>query len=107
LSWFLLLGLALVASFQQSSSITLTLKVNHTVVLTWTASTGTDVAGYNIYRGTKSGGPYVKIGTDNALDFTDAVVTSGSTYFYVVTAFDSSGNESANSNEASAVIPNP
>jgi hypothetical protein len=34
----------------------------HIVNLSWTASTST-VSGYNIYRGTVSGGPYVKINT--------------------------------------------
>lgn len=33
----------------------------HTVALTWTASTSGSVSGYNIYRGTKLGGPYAKI----------------------------------------------
>jgi hypothetical protein len=30
---------------------------------------------------------------------------NGTTYFYVATAVDSTGNESVNSNEASAAIP--
>jgi len=34
-------------------------------------------------------------------------VVSGSQYFYVTTAVDASGTESAFSNEASATIPNP
>jgi hypothetical protein len=32
----------------------------HITALTWNASTST-VVGYNIYRGTSSGGPYVKL----------------------------------------------
>jgi len=39
----------------------------HITNLTWTASVvpvgGTTIAGYNVYRGTVSGGPYVKIST--------------------------------------------
>jgi hypothetical protein len=44
----------------------------HSVGLTWTASTST-VVGYNIYRGTTSGGPYVKVNTTTvvATNFTD------------------------------------
>src|SRR5580698_6997371 len=34
---------------------------NHTVGLSWTASTSQNVVGYNIYRGNQSGGPYAKI----------------------------------------------
>ena len=35
------------------------------------------------------------------------VAKAGSAYFYVVTAVDSSGNESAFSNQVQAVIPTP
>lgn len=78
----------------------------HTVGLTWTASTSV-VVGYNVYRGSVTGGPYQKVNTalQSASGFTDSGVSSGQTYFYVVTAVDGSGNESAFSNEASAVIP--
>jgi hypothetical protein len=80
--------------------------VQHSVTLSWTASTST-VAGYNVYRGTTSGGPYVKINSSlvTTLGYSDTTVQSGTTYFYVVTSVDSSGNESPDSNEASAPIP--
>jgi len=49
------------------------------------------VAGYNVYRGTVSGGPYTKINSSlvAALDYIDSTVQSGTTYFYVTTAIDS------------------
>ena len=80
--------------------------VQHTVSLSWTASTST-VSGYNVYRSTTSGSGYVKINTSlvSGLAYTDANVTSGTTYFYVTTAVDSTGLESAFSNQATAVIP--
>jgi hypothetical protein len=80
--------------------------IQHWVDLTWNASTST-VAEYNVYRGTVSGGPYTKINSAlvTALTYTDSNVVSGATYFYVVTAVDSGGNESAFSNEALAIIP--
>jgi len=37
--------------------------------------------------------------------FTDSSIQSGKTYFYVTTAVDGSGNESANSNQAQVAIP--
>ena len=37
--------------------------------------------------------------------YDDSGVQSGATYYYVSTAVDASNNESAYSNEASAVIP--
>jgi hypothetical protein len=80
--------------------------VQHSVALSWNASTST-IAGYNVYRGTVSGGPYTKINSSlvAVLDYTDSTVQSGTTYFYVTTAVDSSGNESVFSNEVSATIP--
>jgi fibronectin type 3 domain-containing protein len=67
------------------------------------------VIGYNVYRGTTSGGPYTKIvsAPQAGTTYTDSAVQSGWTYFYVVTAVDSNGNESSYSNEATAVIPTP
>jgi fibronectin type 3 domain-containing protein len=70
------------------------------------ASTST-VVGYNIYRGSVSGGPYALLNSapNSSLSFTDSAVVSGQTYFYVVTAVDASGTESVVSNEVSAIIP--
>jgi HYDIN/CFA65/VesB family protein/centrosomal CEP192-like protein/ASPM-SPD-2-Hydin domain-containing protein len=80
----------------------------HSVSLAWTASTST-VAGYNVYRGTQSGGPYAIINgsTETSTTYTDNSVQGGQTYYYVVTALDGSGNESVNSNQAQAVVPSP
>lgn len=77
---------------------------SHSVVLSWTASTTTDVTAYSIYRGTASGGPYTKLATFQGLRYTDIGVVPGTTYYYVATATDPSG-ESAFSNEASGLIP--
>ena len=80
----------------------------HTVSLSWVASTST-VVGYNVYRGTQSGGPYAVLNSaaDASTTYTDSTVQAGQTYYYVVTAVDSSGNESVNSNQAQAVVPTP
>jgi len=81
----------------------------HSVALGWNTSTSSGVVGYNIYRGTVSGGPYTRI--NSALDSTpydtDSSVQAGSTYYYVVTAVESSGAESTYSNQAQAAIPAP
>lgn len=82
--------------------------VTHSVTLSWTPSTSV-VVGYNVYRGTQSGGPYTKLNSSPVpgATYTDSTVQSGSTYFYVATAVDSNNVESVHSNEASAVIPIP
>ena len=67
------------------------------------------VSGYNVYRGTVSGGSYTKINTtlEAATNYVDNTVQSGTTYFYVVTSVDSSGVESAFSNQVTVVVPTP
>jgi len=89
-----------------SINFTATPQVTHTVALSWNASTST-VSGYNVYRSIVSGSSYVKINPslNTGLSLTDATVQNGITYYYVTTAVDASGNESAFSNEAPAVIP--
>ncbi|MBZ5615670.1 MAG: choice-of-anchor D domain-containing protein [Acidobacteriia bacterium] len=81
---------------------------SHSTSLSWTDS-NSGISGYNVYRGTVSGGPYAKI--NSALDpnavYTDNSVQAGQTYYYVTTAVDSTGAESGYSNEAQAVIPTP
>ena len=91
----------------QSMTGTGTAPTQHTVDLTWDASA--NAVGYNIYRGTVSGGPYTMINTslDGTNAYTDSTVVSGQTYYYVATAVDGSSNESGYSNQAQAVIPNP
>jgi hypothetical protein len=80
--------------------------IAHWVDLSWNASTSV-VVGYNIYRGTTSGGPYTKLNSSQVLltTYTDSTVQSGLTYYYVTTAVDSGGTESIYSNEVQAVIP--
>jgi hypothetical protein len=80
--------------------------VQHTASLGWTASTSTVIA-YNVYRGIQTGGPYAQIGSANGTNYADSTVQSGQTYFYVVTAVDSSGHESVFSNQVQAVVPTP
>jgi len=91
----------------QTMTGTGTAPTQHTVDLTWDASA--NAVGYNIYRGTVSGGPYTMINTslDGTIVYTDSTVVSGQTYYYVATAVDSESQESGYSNQTTAVIPNP
>lgn len=82
--------------------------VQHTVALSWMASTSS-VIGYRVYRSETAGGSYSPLnGTAlTAVTYTDSTVASGTTYYYVVTAVDSAGTESLYSNQVTAVIPTP
>ena len=83
--------------------------IQHTVDLSWIASTSTSISGYNVYRSTSGTGPYTKVNSalDASLTFSDGTVQSGQTYYYVTTAVNSSGQESGYSNQVQAVIPMP
>ena len=80
---------------------------SHSVTLSWAPSSSPDVAGYYVYRGMTAKGPFEKLNSDPTRDttYTDTAVVSGTTYYYVVTAVDSSGNESGYSNVAEATVP--
>jgi fibronectin type 3 domain-containing protein len=62
------------------------------VVLTWWGSA--TATSYQIQRATSSGGPYATIGSvaEPALNFTDANVINGASYFYKVVAVTPGGN---------------
>jgi uncharacterized protein YjdB len=89
-----------------SAGVTITQPVVHYVNLAWTASSS-PVAGYNVYRGAQSTGPFTKLNSplETATVYTDNAVNSGQTYYYATTAVDSTGLESSYSNVAQAVIP--
>ena len=75
--------------------------------LQWDANTEPDLAEYGIYRSTSSGGPYVNVDNDDATTYADGGLVNGSTYYYVVTALDNSGNESTYSNEIAVTPSDP
>jgi acid phosphatase type 7 len=70
--------------------------------LAWTQSSSPGVTQNSIYRSTSSGGPFALVATISAAtSYNNSGLTSGTTYYYFVTAVTSAG-ESAASNEASA-----
>ena len=84
--------------------------IAHSVDISWLASATSGLQGYNVYRGTTSGGPYSRISSllsATTLLFTDGTVVSGQHYFYVVTDLNTSGVESATSNEVAVTVPVP
>ncbi len=78
----------------------------HAVNLSWDASSS-QVAGYNVYRGSASGGPYSEQNSSLVTQtaYADTTVQAGQTYYYVTTAVDSGGNQSSYSNEVQAIVP--
>jgi len=80
---------------------------SHYVSLSWNAGGGNPV-GYNVFRGTAKAGPFEQINAalDASTNYTDDTVVAGTTYYYVATAVNAQGQESAYSNVGEAVIPN-
>ena len=80
---------------------------NAKITLTWTATTSTFADGYDVYRGTASGGPYSNIAHvtgRTTVSYVNTGLTTNKTYYYVLqsTAY---GWTSANSGQASATTP--
>ena len=71
------------------------------IVLTWDANQEPDTAKYGVYRSTVEGGGYQFVGETQDLVFVDTGLAGSTTYYYVITATDTSGNESLYSEEAS------
>ncbi|TAE77444.1 MAG: hypothetical protein EAZ65_07490 [Verrucomicrobia bacterium] len=69
------------------------------VFLTWDhVSTA---SGYLVRRATASGGPYTTVGSPGGSSFTDTGLSNGTSYYYVIVAYNS-GGESPASTEVSA-----
>ena len=74
--------------------------------LSWTAPSGT-VTGYNVYRGTTSGGESTTpVAAGLGASYADMNVAAGTTYYYTVAASNSAGTGQALA-EASAAVPKP
>ena len=86
-------------------------RAQHSVSLTWTAST--DAAAnpslaYNVYRSPTCTGAFAKLNASplGATSYLDTAVLPGASYCYQVTSV-LSGAESAPSNQAAVLIPSP
>ncbi|MTD16945.1 choice-of-anchor D domain-containing protein [Nakamurella sp. YIM 132087] len=77
------------------------------IALAWTASTATDLAGYNVYRASSATGTYTKVNTAllTGTSFSDTAAPQGVASYYQITAVDQTGNESARSATANATRP--
>jgi hypothetical protein len=105
-NWFFATSGARVATGSSSSPNAAAPQQKRSVALRWQASTTPNVR-YNIYRGESPGAHPDKLTTApiDGTTFTDATVTSGHTYYYVVRSINTKGEESQASNEIIAKIP--
>jgi len=73
--------------------------------LTWNPSLSPNIAGYRLHSGTTSGVYSQTIELGNATSTLASNLVTGKTYFFVVTAYNTMGVESARSNEVSYLAP--
>ncbi|MCD8510594.1 MAG: S8 family serine peptidase [Bacillus sp. (in: Bacteria)] len=73
--------------------------------LSWDQNPAPDLSGYRVYRSETSGEGFEVIADTTNLSYSDATALPEVEYFYVVTAYDFSDNESDYSNEVSASVP--
>ena len=72
------------------------------VTLRWQANSEPDISGYNVYFGTQSRDYGSPIPAGNTTSYTVDNLTEGTTYYFALTAIDTSGNESGYSVEVVA-----
>ena len=90
-------------------SVSLSGTGTHDVILTWTPSTTSGIAGYYVFRGTTSdeeSATPLNSSPITGTTYTDINVQAGQEYYYWVTAISSNGvTQSPHSNQASATVP--
>jgi hypothetical protein len=90
-----------IAGLQGTTSTQLTVT---SATITWIANTEPDLAGYNIYVGMAPGVYGSPVAVGKTTSYVANNLLKGNTYYFAVSAFDASGNESALSNVVSKSI---
>jgi len=80
------------------------------VGLAWDPVPGANLSGYRVYYGTASGGPYFQLpgqgsNAGNATSYTVSGLPGGTNYYFAVTAYDTTNNETSYSNEVFKAVP--
>ena len=75
------------------------------VGLSWDPSPSSDSAGYNVYYGSESGNYTTLISVGNNTNAQITGLRGGVTYYFAVSAYGDSGQESELSNEVSYTVP--
>lgn len=83
------------------------ISLDNAVELRWIGNQEADIAGYNVYASATLRGRYERIGTTHGTTFIDNGARNGNTYYYAVTAYDFSANESDLSRDVAYDTPRP
>jgi hypothetical protein len=80
------------------------------VEVTWTPISSPNVAGYHVYRGPSSTGPFLRLTTSpipvtGPMKYRDTTAQAGHSYYYTVTAVNATGGESGYATAVAVTIP--
>jgi len=88
------------------TGLTATAVKSSQIDLDWADNGESDISHYSVKRSASTGSPYTQIISNlNASAYSDKSVMPQTTYYYVVSAVDTSSNESGDSAEASETTP--
>jgi uncharacterized protein (TIGR02145 family) len=73
------------------------------ITVSWNSVSG--ATGYYIYRSTSSSGPYTQIGTSATASYASTGLSAGTTYYYKVAAYNSSGTGLQSNYTSAATAP--
>ncbi len=93
--------------FSLVSTILLILTTNSfsaQVTLTWNSNSESDLSGYKVYYGNSSRSYSFNVDVGNQTSYAVKGLNEGETYYFAVTAYGFSGNESGYSKEVSYVV---
>ncbi len=77
------------------------------LLVSWDANSESDLAGYKLYYGVEQANYTESVDVGITTSYIVENLTEGQTYYFVLTAYDRTGNESAPSDEVSATVVGP
>ncbi len=81
------------------------LQAGQSITVTWDANSEDDLAGYKVFYGTASRSYSDSTILGRTTTFSLGNIEAGKTYYFVIKAYDTSGNDSAPSEEVSIFVP--
>ena len=78
-----------------------------TITVTWTDNSNNET-GFSVQRANSAGGPFTQVGTAgaNVTTYTDTGLSPGTTYYYLVEAYNGNGASAATNVTSAATFPN-
>jgi hypothetical protein len=102
----LLAGISLFAVLHEpGQTFGATAPAGQSVTLVWNANTDPNVTGCNVYYGVSSGNYTNMINAGNVTNATVFGLVAGVTYYFAATTYDSAGDQSGYSTEATYTVP--